>query len=799
MPKTDIDRVYANGAWYTINKENIDDLNNALTQKAPISLISKDGNLLFDHIPVDGYYYTNRAIENPSYSYFVINFEEGVEYTEVGVRFAYTEDGTEIINDGNTRTVRKFTLNTTQNLYISINHTMYNVAYIGKTSDYSTGASRYTTPNFNANLLAQIDGQSTTKPASQKLVHDIISDNISDIKPESIRGINYADDSIIFLPQWTNGKYAYANVGDIINILDNNNLSYIVIPVTEGSVYFSNSIRFACVCDSNGIVLSANTVVDYVDIPENGTTLYISANTTGTDSFKCSTHTTSLGATTPNFNSAYNISFPAYEKAIDLILNRANKFSIFRLRENACKVGRTWYTNGSYALYDTYWFKAEANVQYTFGCSIRFMTVDETLFRENVPVGFTYTPEEDCIVCCSISKNIEKNSIKCVTAPTTINEVNPPDVPTFNPNVISQEEGNSTTLLMSQAAITEAIKTTKYKLYGKGYATVTGNLANGETFTVPKTNVKKNNTYNFVCKITSFSSILIGHGKTVYDGNYFEITGTKVILHTYYTTDTTIEWTHGLNISDYLYVQIQVGNGTAKIQMYSNGQSFSQDNLAWSGDGDAKSFVESIGSTLTDCVFTWSSGDFRKSVWAFGDSYFGYKTSARWCYYLDQNEYLDNVLLNAYPGENTTASIQSLNAMITNYGCPNFIVWCLGMNDGSDPDVNTPSSSWLNGVNTVLNICEEKAITPIFATIPSVPGRTGVSPICHEGKNNWVRNSGYRYIDFAKAVGATWDGANTTWYNGMISSDGVHPDVAGAIALYYRAITDVPEFTFTNP
>ena len=485
------------------------------------------------------------------------------------------------------------------------------------------------------------------------------------------------------------------------------------------------------------------------------------------------------------------------------MLRDANKFSKTRYRESACKVGDIWYTTSAYANFDTYWFEAKANTQYKFGCATRFLTVDDTLLYQNGTIaGFVYTPESDCIVWACISKN-ESNPIKCVAAPTTLDDVNPAGSMTPNPSYVAQSTGNSSTMLMSQKAITEALSQSglsdSQKLYGKGFATIKGNLADGDSLSVPLTNVKKNNVYSFVCKVTSFSSILIGHGKTVYDSNYFEITGTKIILHTYYTSDNTIEWAHGITISDYLYVQIQVGNGTAKFQMYSNGQSFSQDEISWAGDGNAKSFVESVGSTLTDCEFTWSSGDFRKSVWAFGDSYFGFTGSSRWPYYLAQNGYLDNMLLNAYPGENTTNAITALNNMITNFGCPKFIVWCLGMNDSTDADINTPSSTWMNGVNTVLSLCTTYGITSIFATIPSVPGRAGVNPICHEGKNKWIRESGYRYIDFAEAVGATWDGADTTWYTGMISSDGVHPDTLGALALYYRAIADVPEFTYTNP
>ena len=328
------------------------------------------------------------------------------------------------------------------------------------------------------------------------------------------------------------------------------------------------------------------------------------------------------------------------------------------------------------------------------------------------------------------------------------------------------------------------------KIYGKGYARVTGALSNGQSFTLARTNVKKNNVFSFLAKITSFLSILIGHGKNAYDSSYLVIDGTKITRHNYTSTDDVREYTHGLTIDDYIYVEIQVGVGLAKVIVYSNQQTYTINETTWSGDGNADIFVESNGSTLTDCVFTWSSGDFRKSVWMYGDSYFSMTSASRWPYYLDQYGYIDNVLLNAYPGEATSGALTALGNALTYYGKPKFIVWCLGMNDGADTNENTPSSSWMNGVNSVLAYCNQYDITPIFATIPSVP------TLYHEGKNKWVRESGYRYIDFAKAVGATSEGV---WYDGMLSTDEVHPATPGAIALYFRAIADAPEITFTNP
>lgn len=63
--------------------------------------------------------------------------------------------------------------------------------------------------------------------------------------------------------------------------------------------------------------------------------------------------------------------------------------------------------------------------------------------------------------------------------------------------------------------------------------------------------------------------------------------------------------------------------------------------------------------------------------------------------------------------------------------------------------------------------------------------------INHETKNRWIRESGYRYIDVAAAVGADGSGA---WIEGMLSTDKVRPTSAGAEAIYNRVIMDFSDF-----
>lgn len=187
-------------------------------------------------------------------------------------------------------------------------------------------------------------------------------------------------------------------------------------------------------------------------------------------------------------------------------------------------------------------------------------------------------------------------------------------------------------------------------------------------------------------------------------------------------------------------------------------------------------------SDLSDAVLTWTPSAIDKKTWIFGDSWVTYST-ARWPYWLNQYGCLSNALLDGYSGENSENSTKSFECLL-NYGTPKNAIYCVGMNDGSDS--TSPSIAWVNGRDKFLSLCQQNSVTPVFATIPSTP------TIDHSKKNAWIHTSGYRYIDFEKAVGADLD---RNWYDGMQAQDGNHPTEAGAKALFARFILDFPEIS----
>jgi len=324
------------------------------------------------------------------------------------------------------------------------------------------------------------------------------------------------------------------------------------------------------------------------------------------------------------------------------------------------------------------------------------------------------------------------------------------------------------------------------------YISTTGSLSDGTFLALMgyKQNLRKGERYVFSGNITTMSVIKFGF---IYANafsasteilNEFTIDGTYITYKNDSTSSSYINrYEHGITFSNNLqFIFEYLPEGNAKITLISSGMMFSQ-TLPFVKQSISQVVVLSVGSTLTNCKLTWTPIDIDKTIWMFGDSYFAY-SSARWTYYMQQYGYAENVLLDGWPGEGSVNARNSLMTLIQ-FGTPKYIVWCMGMNDGSDTDANTPSSNWTIRRDEMLAICNENGITPIFATIPNVPS------ILHTGKNAWIKASGYRYIDFAAAVGA--ESAGSTWYSGMLSSDNIHPSESGAKALFARALVDFPE------
>lgn len=238
---------------------------------------------------------------------------------------------------------------------------------------------------------------------------------------------------------------------------------------------------------------------------------------------------------------------------------------------------------------------------------------------------------------------------------------------------------------------------------------------------------------------------------------------------------------HNLTLKDNIQIIMEYkDNGKMSVSVISAGELFREE-FEFTRATIGYPFIYSGGVILNNLSMSWTCKDIKKDIWMFGDSYFAY-SKQRWTYYLNEYDYIKNVLLDGFPGEGSVNGRSAFTNLLR-YGTPKYAIWCLGMNDGSDSDTEA-SAVWVQNRDLFLSLCDAEHIEPIFATIPTVPS------INHEKKNEWVRNSGYRYIDFSKAVGASSSGV---WYDGMLSADKVHPTEKGAKALFGRVLLDVPE------
>jgi hypothetical protein len=140
-------------------------------------------------------------------------------------------------------------------------------------------------------------------------------------------------------------------------------------------------------------------------------------------------------------------------------------------------------------------------------------------------------------------------------------------------------------------------------------------------------------------------------------------------------------------------------------------------------------------------------------------------------------------MLNGFAGEDTDEAYESLENLLT-IRKPDYIVWLLGMNNGdSSTAVN---SVWKAIYDKLVQLCEDYSINLILYTVPNTP------TINNNFKNAIVRESGYRYIDGAAAVGDDGEG---NWFTNFeqSASDHNHTSGRGARALCYRILADFPE------
>ena len=298
-------------------------------------------------------------------------------------------------------------------------------------------------------------------------------------------------------------------------------------------------------------------------------------------------------------------------------------------------------------------------------------------------------------------------------------------------------------------------------------------------------NNKKNDVIDFYANLgTVVPTLHIGCGYNTNYGYWLEITDTTVKLYRQLngTPSVLLEKTHGLTISKFIHIVIErpeAGIDTGVTITTASG--VYKSDFRWSmGYCNGSVFVKST-VYIFDYTLVYSLRDTKHKVFVFGDSYTSIGDTTRYPKYLFENGF-NEFLMSGFPGaksqDEKTAFIELMKI-----SKPQYIVWAMGMNDGdTSTEVN---ADWKSCFDYVKEYCESNGITPIFCTIPNVPN------ISHIYKNKIVKTSRCRFIDFADVVGANELGSS--WYEGMLSTDNVHPTELGAKALACRFEIDAPE------
>ena len=290
---------------------------------------------------------------------------------------------------------------------------------------------------------------------------------------------------------------------------------------------------------------------------------------------------------------------------------------------------------------------------------------------------------------------------------------------------------------------------------------------------------KKGDVLSFYGEFDSFVSCRFGIGYNTFYGGWLLITATEILLEV--NTGTEIARTsHGLQIADFIAVTIsrKTDGSAANITLTTASGSFTVNWFFTATKGDI--FVL-CGNVARNVKLSYAIKDLTRDLFLSGDSYTSLGDASRYPKYLLERGYSDMLMI-GYGGINSKNMLPIFERVMS-MSTPKYVLWALGMNDASD--TTTYPDDWKTAIDRVIELCASYGAEPIFATIPCVPN------IDHTKKNEWVRLSGYRYVDFAKAVGAEQTGS--TWRDGMLSADNVHPSELGAKALAARFMLDVNE------
>lgn len=311
----------------------------------------------------------------------------------------------------------------------------------------------------------------------------------------------------------------------------------------------------------------------------------------------------------------------------------------------------------------------------------------------------------------------------------------------------------------------------------------TGNISNSTMEFNTYALIRKGKSMSFYGKITAFNKLTVGCGTTDITSSRVEIDTTTVKVYNVNTAIYTAA--HGLTFSNYIYVEIDVdGNAKVSVKIFTDGGNYKVNTGdSWLGSAVRIYATADASTTLTNCILTFAAADMKKNIWYCGDSYMSPRDASRLPDKLIYLGLFDHINSIGYSGAGTNTVLPSILKLFDMNKRPKYLVWALGMNNADSG--SAVSAEWKISYDILSSMAADGEFDLILATIPNTP------TVNNNFKNDIVRNSGFRYIDFAAAV-QTSQGANT-WQPGMLSGDNVHPTSEGAKALTAQLCVDFPE------
>ena len=312
--------------------------------------------------------------------------------------------------------------------------------------------------------------------------------------------------------------------------------------------------------------------------------------------------------------------------------------------------------------------------------------------------------------------------------------------------------------------------TTKYAASGTS-------IAEGAYRALYMPDIKNNRVLSYRVNVETMGVLRFGTGYANYGSILFEISATEIKEYQVINGENLIAtFTHGMSISNYLAVTILVKyNDVADVIFSTDGGAYVIKDCLFTGVAGNMD-VGNISGQYGNYEMKFFSEEPNKKLWAMGDSYLDY-----WGAFLIGNG-VRSFMSDGYPGRNSSDALRSFKKEIETY-TPQEVFWCVGMNDADSS--SAINASWQSCADEFISICEEKGITPIFSTIPNTPTRN------HTFKNTYIKNSGYKYIDVANAVGA--ESAGSSWTTGLLSADQVHPTDLGTKVIANAIVNGIPE------